>query len=159
LSLKNVFPQKTFFFQTFFFSACYKGLKNSTSDLVIKGCGEDLLIWVSVFPVPTAGDRLHCGVRECLYPETQTSTTSQRGRWQWIKRGCWSSMNSFPALSNLSVFITCQDQSRFCEKPSQNHIWDKRVAKNHTKTLDDLVIYLLKIIESDLRLYSNISTA
>jgi hypothetical protein len=35
----------------------------------------------------------------------------------------------------LIYTITCQDQSRFCEKSSQNHIWDKRVAKK-TKTLD-----------------------
>jgi hypothetical protein len=31
----------------------------------------------------------------------------------------------------------------------QNRIWDKRVAKNHTKTLDNLVIYRLNIIETD----------
>jgi hypothetical protein len=49
----------------------------------------------------------------------------------------------------LFDFITCQDQSRFCEKPSQNHIWDKRVEKNPTKTLDNLVIYRLNIIETD----------
>jgi hypothetical protein len=41
-----------------------------------------------------------------------------------------------------SNFITC-------EKPSQNHICDKGVAKNHTKTLDTLVIDRLNIIETD----------
>jgi hypothetical protein len=38
---------------------------------------------------------------------------------------------------------------RFCEKPSQNHIWDKEVENNHSKTLDNLVIYRLNIIETD----------
>jgi hypothetical protein len=52
-------------------------------------------------------------------------------------------------LSYNSLFITCQDQSRFCEKPSQNHIRDKRVTKNHTKTLDNFVISRLNIIETD----------
>jgi hypothetical protein len=52
----------------------------------------------------------------------------------------------------VSHFITCQDQSRFCEKPSQNHISDKRVANNLTKTLDNLVIYRWNIIETDFRL-------
>jgi hypothetical protein len=44
-------------------------------------------------------------------------------------------------------FITCQDQSRFCEKPSQNYIRDQEVANNRTKTLDNLVIYQLNIIK------------
>jgi hypothetical protein len=43
-------------------------------------------------------------------------------------------------------------RSRFCEKPSQNYIRDKVVAKIHTKTLDNLVIYRLNIIETDFRL-------
>jgi hypothetical protein len=49
----------------------------------------------------------------------------------------------------VHLFITCQDQSRFCERPSQNHIRDKGVAKNHTKAIDNLVIYRLNIIEAD----------
>jgi hypothetical protein len=53
-------------------------------------------------------------------------------------------MSYLPKLGKL--FITCQDQSRFCEKPSQNYIWDKGMAKNPTKSLDNLVIYLLHII-------------
>jgi hypothetical protein len=57
----------------------------------------------------------------------------------WVDPGC-------TVLSQLEfIFMTCQDQSRFCEKPSQNHIWDKRVAKNHTKTIDNLVIYRLRL--------------
>jgi hypothetical protein len=36
----------------------------------------------------------------------------------------------------------------FYHMPSQNHICDKGVAKNHT-TLDNLVIYRLNIIETD----------
>jgi hypothetical protein len=39
----------------------------------------------------------------------------------------------------------------FVEK-SQNHIRDKGVTKNHTKTLDNLVIYWLNIIATDFRL-------
>jgi hypothetical protein len=33
-----------------------------------------------------------------------------------------------------------------------SHLQDKRVAKNHTKTIDNLVIYRLNIIETDFRL-------
>jgi hypothetical protein len=54
-----------------------------------------------------------------------------------------------PATYQVKDFVTCQDQSRFCKKLSHIHLWDKRVAKNHTKTLDNLVIYLLNIIETD----------
>jgi hypothetical protein len=69
-------------------------------------------------------------------------------------------VNSFGVV--FISFITCEDQSRFCERPSQNYIWDKRVAKNHTESLDNLVIYRLNIIEmisySAKQLYSSIST-
>jgi hypothetical protein len=53
-------------------------------------------------------------------------------------------------------------QSRFCEKLSQNYIGDKRVEKNHAKTLDNSVIYRLTslkpILDSAKQVYSNIST-
>jgi hypothetical protein len=48
-------------------------------------------------------------------------------------------------------FITYQDQSRFCEKTSENHVQDNKVAKNHTKTLDNWIIYQFNIFETDFR--------
>jgi hypothetical protein len=71
--------------------------------------------------------------------------------WKFLRfSGCNTTVDGEARSDRGSLsFITCQDQSRFCEKPSQNHIWDKRVAKNHTKALDSLVIYRLNIIETD----------
>jgi hypothetical protein len=51
-----------------------------------------------------------------------------------------------------TVFITCQDQSRFCEKPSENHFQDNKVVKTHTKTRDDWIIYWCNIFETNFRL-------
>jgi hypothetical protein len=76
----------------------------------------------------------------------------------WCYSLCGSKGNRWMCLYNSVIFdmyVTCQDQSRFCEKPSQNHIGDKRVAKNHTKTLDNLVIYRLNIIETRFHTWLN----